>query len=114
MTLSADLVVIEFLPGLPEPVTALAVLEVSEHTISLSWSYQSSGSQQRTGVEVIVERSELLERMTVGADDTFATFSSLLPLTNYTVTLYVLSEVGRSLSTAIQASTLSLSQLLHY
>ncbi len=96
------------MPVLPEPVIALMV-SVSEFTLSLNWTYQSSGSQRRTGAEVVIEGGGVFTRLT--AEETSVTLSSLCPLTNYTVTVYALSMVGRSQPTSTEVSTPSLSKL---
>ena len=97
-------------PVLPEPVAAL-VVSASESSLSLNWTYQSSGSRQRTGAQVVIEGGGIFTRLTVSSEDRSVTHSSLRPLTNYTLTVYVLSEVGRSQPTTVHTSTLSLSQL---
>ena len=93
---------------LPSPVEVVTVSS-SESTLFLNWTYQSSGSRQRTGAEVVIEGGGTFA---VDSQDISVTLSSLSPLTNYTLTVYVLSAVGRSQPATVQASTLSLSQLI--
>ena len=100
---------------LPESVSGLTISSRTESSLSLDWTYQSDRSSPRTGVEVEVRKSGVLVRNTTeeAADLGAITISSLLPLTSYSITIYVVSDVGRSQpSTTINTNTLSLSELM--
>lgn len=97
-------------PVLPEPVAGLTATSTSV-TISLHWTYQSSGSSPRTGVEVEITRGgATVPGVMVGGGATSLTLSSLPPLTAHTLTVFVVSAVGRSAAATVQVSTLSPSQ----
>ncbi len=53
---------------------------------------------------------DLVENMILPAIATSTTISSLVPLTMYTIAVYVLNTNGRGLPTIIQTSTLTLSK----
>lgn len=95
--------------GLPEPVLGLTT-STSDTSISLEWSYQSSGSSERTGVVVeLWAGGVLMESVGLSRVVTSTTLSFLRPLTNYTIAVYVVSEVGRSAPITVY-TTLSLSE----
>ncbi len=97
---------------LPESVSGLTISSRTESSLSLDWTYQSDGSSPRTGVEIEVRKSGVLVRNTTeeAADLGAITISSLLPLTSYSITMYVVSDVGRSQPSTIITNTLSLSE----
>ena len=79
-------------------------------TVSLEWAYQMNGSSPRTGAEIEVRRNDSVERtIMIGPESTTEIISSLLPLTTYSFTVFVVTDVGRSRPSSINASTLSLS-----
>ncbi len=97
----------------PESVSGLTISSRTESSLSLDWTYQSGGYSPRTGVEIEVRKSGVLVRNTTeeAADLGAITISSLLPLTSYSITMYVVRDVGRSQpSTTINTNTLSLSE----
>lgn len=69
-----------------------------------------NGSSPRTGAEIEVGKNNSRERtVMIEPEDNTATISSLLPLTMYSFTIFVVTDVGRSRPSSINASTLSLS-----
>ena len=97
--------------GLPEHVVGLTT-SPSDTSISLTWSFRSDW--QRDSILLQLTRSGVLEdSMMLGGDMTSTTFSSLSPLTNYTITVYVEDSVGRSEPVTSLTSTLSLSKYLY-
>ncbi len=94
---------------LPESVSGLTISSRTESSLSLDWTYRP-----RTGVEIEIEVRKsgvLVCNSTEEAADLGAiTISSLLPLTSYSITMYVVSDVGRSQPSTINTTTLSLSE----
>ncbi len=69
-----------------------------------------NGSSPRTGVAAEIRRSGSLVRTDMfGPEITMAAIESLLPLTTYNFTMFVVTDVGRSRPSVISVSTLSLS-----
>ena len=95
----------------PEAVTGLREELVTINSVQLEWTYQMNGSSPRTGVEIEVGKNDSLERtVMMGPEFTTETISSLPPLTTYSFTVFVVTDVGRSRPSSINASmTLSLS-----
>ena len=118
MTLSIQLVSFKlyffyiFLPDYPQAVTGLREELVTVYSVQLEWTYQMNGSSPRTGVEIEVRRNDSLERtVMIGPESIIGTISSLLPLTTYSFTVFVVTDVGRSRPSSINASmSLSLSK----
>ena len=100
-----------YLPDYPQAVTGLREELVTAYSVQLEWAYQMNGSSPRTGVEIEVRRNDFLERtVMIGPESTSGTISSLLPLTTYSFTVFVVTDVGRSRPSSINASmSLSLS-----
>ena len=90
-------------------VAELSVDMTTISTISLSWMYQMNGSSPRIGVDIEIRRSDILMN-TVTEETSQAILSSLLPLTTYNITVYVVTLVGRSQPATTDANTLSLSK----
>ena len=62
-----------------------------------------------------IRRNNVLEKTDiVQAHFSAAVISSLLPLTTYSISIFTVSEVGRSRPSVINGSTLSLSMLLQF
>ena len=97
---------------LPEPATGLRG-SPSDTSVSIQWTYQSSGSFPRTRVEVEIWRDGVrVTNKTLRPNEITTTLSSLQPFTHYTFTVYVVTAVGRSEPVSVDVSTLSLSKSL--
>ena len=94
----------------PEPATNVLITTTTTTTISLEWTYQNNGSSPRIRVDIEIRRNDVLERTDI-VQDQFAKglITSLLPLTTYSFTIFVVSDIGRSRPSMINGSTLSLS-----
>ena len=94
----------------PEPATNVLITTTTTTTISLEWIYQNNGSSPRIRVDIEIRRNDVLERTDI-VQAQFATglITSLLPLTTYSFTIFVVSDIGRSRPSMINGSTLSLS-----
>ena len=78
---------------LPEPVIGLRS-SPSDTFVSIRWIHQSSGSSHRTGVEVEIWRDGVrVTNMTVRPNEIV---TKLDFFTRYTITVYVVTAVGRS------------------
>ncbi len=70
-----------------------------------------NGSSLITGVYIEIRLNEvLINNVTEDASRTTSILTSLMPLTTYSLTIYVVSTVGRSLPSTINSSTVSLSK----
>jgi len=97
----------------PEQVVGLNVTEITTYSIVLVWTFQMNGSEPRIRTEIEIRRNGSLERTDMIAPQfSGAELSSLLPLSLYNFTVYVVSDVGRSRPSVVSASTLSLSNSL--
>ncbi len=96
----------------PEMLTDVMILSITTDTVVINWTYQMNGSSPRTGVDIEIRRNGTIERTDmISSAATTATLSNLLPLTTYSITAFVVTDVGRSRPSQISASTLSLSIL---
>ena len=99
-----------YFPDFPEAVMELQEISTTFEAIYIEWMYQMNGSSPRTGVEIEVRRNDTLEKtIMIGPAQATATISTLLSLSTYDITVFVVSDVGRSRPSSINASTLSLS-----
>ncbi len=88
----------------------VSVMDITTDSVLLQWTYQSNGSSPRTSVGIEVRRSGTLQRTEmVGSQFTTAEISSLLPLTMYNFSIFVVSSIGRSNPSSVSDQTLSLS-----
>ena len=95
----------------PEEISGLSVDLITISTISISWAYQMNGSSPRNRVNIEIRRDEILvNSVTEAPSRTMSMVSSLSPLTAYNITIYVVTDVGRSQPATVHASTLSLSK----
>ncbi len=70
-----------------------------------------NGSSPIIGVYIEIRLNEvLINNVTEDASRTTSILTSLMPLTTYSLTIYVVSTVGRSLPSTINSSTSSLSE----
>ena len=97
----------------PEKVSNLTAEMITINTISISWIFQLNGSspRNRVGIEVRNEGVSVYN-VTEEAFEVASTLFSLSPLRTYIISVYVVSSVGRSRPSSIEASTLSLSKTL--
>ena len=111
--LLVSLKLIFYLPDYPQAVMGLREELVTVYSVQLEWAYQMNGSSPRTGVEIEVRRNDSLERtVMIGPESTTGTISSLHPLTTYSFTVFVVTDVGRSRPSSINNSmSLSFSML---
>ena len=99
----------------PESVTNLFVTATTIATVSLEWIYQNNGSSPRLRVDIEIRRNYVWERTDIVQPQfTTVLITSLLPLTTYSISIFAVSEVGRSRPSVINSSTLSLSMLLQF
>ena len=72
-----------------------------------------NGSSPRNGVHIEIKRENIsIYNISEEASQTSTTIISLAPFTTYSISVYVMSLLGRSLPSTINASTLSLSKTI--
>ena len=99
----------------PERVANLTVEMTSIDTISISWRFQMNGSSPRSGVDIEISNGGIsVYNVTQEASQVASALMSLSPLRTYSILVYVVSAVGRSRSSSVNASTLSLSKKIMY
>ena len=89
----------------PQPPTQLSYISTFT-TVKINWKFQLNGSSPRIGVKVEIRSKKKINSMTVNPGKTSAFFDSLSPLTIYSINVYVVSDVGNSLPSRIEAITL--------
>ena len=94
----------------PQRVADLTEEMTSIDTISISWRFQMNGSSPRSGVDIEISNEGIsVYNVTQEASLVASALMSLPPLRTYSILVYVVSAVGRSRSSSVNASTLSLS-----
>ena len=89
-----------------ETITGLMITLAAANTLSISWTYRMNGSSPR--IESAVEirlMGTVINTVIERSSQTILT--SLLPLTGYNITVYVVTSVGRSLPATIFGNTSS-------
>ena len=90
-------------------VSELMVDTTTTVAISIIWIFQMNGTYPRTEVNIeIWHRRILINTVVEEPSRTFSMLTGLQPLKMYTITVYALSRLGRSLPSTINASTLSI------
>jgi len=103
-----DLHIIDY----PEKVSNLTIEMITVNSIVISWRFQMNGSSPRNGVDIeIWSANILLYNVTEEVSQVASALLSLSPLTMYRISVYVVSSVGRSRPSCINASTLSIVQI---
>ena len=99
----------------PERVSDLIIEMVTMNTVSVRWRFQMNGTSPRNRVDIEIKKEDIsVHTVTEEASAVASTILSLSPLTLYSISVYVVSSVGRSRPSSINASTLSLSKNTYY
>ena len=98
----------------PAPVSDLTSDTIEERSIRISWRNGFDGFHPITGarIEYFVNgiRDTVIVENILGSNPTSYTLTSLNPFTNYSITVFLENEVGRSDPVSIIEDTLSLSK----